>query len=468
MGKFVKSANIKTLLFNGLVALLILMTPLMNSFIHIPTTYPFLKTEASSSIASPFTDEYGYYSLATSGNSISNYLSSIPIEFSYDDGYILLKAPYLIYTSEAERYYYGSVVDTKEGSSTLDPVDTWALTYNDQPYINPVGGISIQCYRGDTYINEASYSLSGNSACTSSKYYLQNLSISFSIPNNITSIKLVFNTVTYTSTYHEVVDVNDIETEIPEDIYNSYMSTKTGSTKNRYIDASFTFSITEGYSIIGYGIEDQRGTISDYTIRRYNYESGTVTFRINFVAGSSTNYYGYRAYATMRKPPYMVYDKTITTTYIDRGTPSSINNVQTSNLYWFPSFFLATINCSGRGDQEDKEMVINNWDAVATHFLLLPSEYQEAFTSGTLSDPRCLEALIRYDYVVFYKNYGLDDFASRSNKTNRYYLNNTNKVKTIFTNDDNDYLLIIVLSLTMIISLSTLTILLIRKKNQQE
>ena len=46
-------------------------------------------------IESPFVDAYGIYYLPDS--SIEEYLESIPLEFSYSNSSILVKAPYLIY-----------------------------------------------------------------------------------------------------------------------------------------------------------------------------------------------------------------------------------------------------------------------------------------------------------------------------------------------------------------------------------
>ena len=111
-------------------------------------------------------------------------------------------------------------------------------------------------------------------------------------------------------------------------------------------------------------------------------------------------------------------------------------------------------------------MVINAWDDLEETFLSLPNNYQASFSDGTLDDPYLLEALIRYDYVVFYKSYGLTDFASRNSSVNRYY--SKSEYKTFVIEKDNSIIVVIIASSISILSITTLMILLLKKKTIQQ
>lgn len=128
--------------------------------------------------------------------------------------------------------------------------------------------------------------------------------------------------------------------------------------------------------------------------------------------------------------------------------------------------FLETISCSGKGDQNDKNMIISRWGEVKEYFLNLSTEYQDAFSSGELTDPMINEALIRYDYIVFYKGYGVDDFLNRSGNSNIYGSKNNINAQYLMNNLTNDSIvnLVILCSSICVISLTTILVIMIKKR----
>ena len=416
-------------------------------------------------VESPFTDKYGIYSLADSGHSISNYISSFSLGFNKDTSTITVKAPYLTYTTEANQYYYGTVTDTAGGSSTLGPYDTWSLVYNNQPYITSTSNILVRGYHGSTFKSNLSYTLTGNSSSTSSKYYLQNLKIKPTIPSNITAIEVRFVKVYYASSYHEVTTSEDkYKTITYPDETVSQVVNKTVYTSNTFINETVQFTASSGYSFTNFWGEIGSG-IKSLEIISSNLSTGSVTFQVVFQGGGWGNQknYAFTAYASSSKPSSTVYDKTVTTTTIDTYNISSPTlNINKDKLYWYPSYFLSQLTCSGRGDNADKEMVINAWADLKSVYQSLPSNYKTAFSNGTLSDVRLGEALKRYDYVVFYKNYGLEYFASRSNKSNRHYAKS--EYRPFIKESDNTVIIVIIASSISILSITVLSILLIKKR----
>ena len=435
------------------------------SFFHDKPTQSRVARSVNFEVESPFVNSYGIYSLADPNHNINNYISSIPLEFSQETSTILIKAPYLVYTNENNRYYYGSVVDTVSGTSSLGPYDTWSVEFNKQPFIAVSSNIVIKGYHGNSFVSNLSFSLSGTAS--SPGYYLQNLSINVIIPNNITSLRLYFNKVCYSSSYHEVVDVEDVYKTIP---YKEEMISKTVSktirTTRAYTNETVNFTVTSGYYFKSFDIDYISG-VSNSEILSSNLETGSVTYKIYFSEIGSQKAYSFRAKALTYKPSSSQYEKTITTTYIDTyNTLNPTLNITKDDLYRYPKYFLTKLTCSGRGDITDQNMVTNAWSDLEEMFELLPTSYKSSFSNGTLDDPYLLDTLMRYDYVVFYKNYGLNDFASRDNSSNRYYMKK--EYHPIIKEKDSVYLIIIIGSLISILSISILAILLVKKKTIQQ
>ena len=75
------------------------------------------KYPVSFSVDSPFKDDYGTYNLTDDGHSINDYIENLEIDLSYTNKSLLIKAPYLLYTSSENRYYQERTVDTIEGTT---------------------------------------------------------------------------------------------------------------------------------------------------------------------------------------------------------------------------------------------------------------------------------------------------------------------------------------------------------------
>ena len=199
----------------------------------------------------------------------------------------------------------------------------------------------------------------------------------------------------------------------------------------------------------------------------YDYDAGTVSYRI-FVSGLTfPRSYSCVVTATCYRPPSSTYIKTITTTTIDGPTISILSNTISGNdIYYFPSHLLSIVSCSGRGDEQDRILVTSVWDDLEAYYSLLPNDYQTAFSNGSLEDDNLISALERYDYCVFHKNYGLSDFANRSESSNRYYSKYNNKIM-IIDHDNSGVVIVIISSVIAILSMTVLTVLLIKKKSRK-
>ena len=261
-------------------------------------------------VESPFTDAYGFYNLSDLDNSINDYLANIQCGFSYQDKSILIKAPYLLYSSDENRYYSGSIEDTVEGTTILGPYDTWSLDYNDQPYITTSSDIVVKGYEEGVLIGTISFSLSGNSSSSIDKYYLQNLIINLtSISNSYTSIKIFFSNVHYSSGYHETSNAEDIYETIPYSTYNA-IANKSGQTNMTFATVTANFKPRTGFFINGYSLTDTGGNITSYSMTSYDYDAGTVTYRI-FVNGTLyPRSYSCRITASCYRPESQKYIKT--------------------------------------------------------------------------------------------------------------------------------------------------------------
>jgi len=160
------------------------------------------------------------YNINASGNSMSGYLQSLSFNQNDRNGStqkVVVSAPYSIYSSN--QYIYGHTdVSCSSGSNTSstndETYDLWSISKNDQPYVSSASDVVVAGYLGDTFVENLSKTLTGNSSSTSSKYYLQDLKIDIQLTRNIDNYKITFNNVHFTTGY------------------NSLSSTQTASTKH--------------------------------------------------------------------------------------------------------------------------------------------------------------------------------------------------------------------------------------------
>ncbi len=147
------------------------------------------------------------YNLNADGNSISNYLeNSVTLTQKNRNGNtqrVEVSAPYTLYSTETIQI--GTLVTCSSGSNASDNRTNYNLQnleYNDQPYITNTNNIVVQGYLGDAFVQNLDKTLTGNSASSSSKYYLQDLKIDITLVRGIDNYKIVFNDVYFTTGYN--------------------------------------------------------------------------------------------------------------------------------------------------------------------------------------------------------------------------------------------------------------------------
>ena len=464
--------------FVNIMALLFSINPLVpcnkEAFLPLHTNIP-QKYSISYSVDSPFKNEYGTYNLTDAGHSINDYIENLEMDLSYTNKSLLIKAPYLLYTSSENRYYQERTVDTIEGTTVTATYDTWSLTYNEQPYITSED-IIVKGYMGDTFIKNLSFTLSGNALSTLDKYYLQDLTLSnLNIDSSINTIRFLFNSVHYTSSYNEEITSEDLDQKVYSGLTGTYTRTISGTQGTslwQTVNWTFVIGDNEDYQAGSATLTDSGSTLQGYRSAGEPEQDGkrvTVHWEINTKTKVGRRAYNFVVKIKTNKYTYE-YWKTITT-YTFTGTTISnpTLNVYTRSLSWFPSYFLETISCSGRGDQNDKNMITSKWVEVKEYFLNLSAEYQDAFKSGELTDPMTNEALIRYDYIVFYKGYGVDDFLNRSGNSNIFGTNpNINNHYLVKSLTSDNTVIIIICSSICVISLTTVIIAMVKKRRKKQ
>ena len=140
-----------------------------------------------------------------------------------------------------------------------------------------------------------------------------------------------------------------------------------------------------------------------------------------------------------------------------------------ANILYYPdsygSYFLSTINCSGLGNDTDRELVSSKWQEVKEYYEALPSVNQAVLRVAEHEfDADMKEALRRYDYCLFFKNYPLEDFLNRGELVNRYYQNSSNPISIFKKEDEASTFIIIIASTISLLSITILSILLVRKR----
>lgn len=413
----------------------------------------------------PFTNDYGVYCLTDIGHSYQDYFSNINIDYDASNEYFVVEAPYLVYVNEENRYVNDEVVNTLTGEPTSEHTyDLWDPLYNTQPYVTSTTPFTISGYWGDTFIRTLSYTLSGNSF-DANNYYLQNLRIYISpLTNDVNNIRVTINDYSFSSgvnyvTIQETRNYHQTERSYQEIQTKVY---KGGLSRNQTFSISITFSYTYGYTL-------QSLTKSSSLTCRWNAENyvrgdTSTTYTVTYKAMAATsNDVTVTFTATIYRP-----DKYINTTFNITtpnspiiSTSASLGSI-TMNAHpdWYETYFLDTISCSGRGDNSDKTLVTSHWNNVETYFLNLPNSNKQRILGG--EDEELYSMYERYDYVVFYKNYGLNDFLARENAVNRYYSSSPSAL-TIYS--DNTSIIIIIAS-SSIILISTLSLIFLLKRKR--
>ena len=146
------------------------------------------------------------------------------------------------------------------------------------------------------------------------------------------------------------------------------------------------------------------------------------------------------------------------------------SDISISTIYnSYGDYFLSKVTCSGRGDKTDETKVRNAWNTMTNEQIItapkMPSSiknYLKTYiASGTSNLAKAIE---RYDYIVFRK-YGLTDFLSRGEFLGLRAVEKTNVTPiAMMNNDDYSIYIIIVASSVALLSITVLTVLIMKKK----
>ena len=157
------------------------------------------------------------------------------------------------------------------------------------------------------------------------------------------------------------------------------------------------------------------------------------------------------------------------------GTLSATNTINDNDTVhqWFGNYFLSLIDCSGAGNYTDKEMCESGWTTLEEYYEQLNVEYKTAIDEASVTDGSNLaSALTRYDYIVFHKRYNVNDFLDRENNPTKVF---SSSIKTftpfaLLSESENDLSTIIIIAASSIclLSITALSVLMVRKKKKYE
>ena len=154
-------------------------------------------------------------------------------------------------------------------------------------------------------------------------------------------------------------------------------------------------------------------------------------------------------------------------------TITSHENISSESIYnSFGRYFLSMCPCSGRGDETDRENISSSWTRIQNEKIFtdnkIPAELKSYFASYDSFDGSDFAlAIERYDYILFYKKYELDDFLNRSNLVGERYKSH-NVAQFIYQKEDTQTLIIIIASSISLISITTLIVVMIKKHHLKE
>lgn len=147
------------------------------------------------------------YNLNDSGNSINGYFESLSFTQKTRNGstqQVEIGAPYSIYSTDTIRIGTKRTAPVSCGNSYDNQIDynLQNLEYNDQPHVTSLNKVVVAGYSGETFIKNLSFTLSGNSLSTTSKYYLQGLKINITLDRDIDNYRISLNDVIFTTGYN--------------------------------------------------------------------------------------------------------------------------------------------------------------------------------------------------------------------------------------------------------------------------
>ena len=155
-------------------------------------------------------------------------------------------------------------------------------------------------------------------------------------------------------------------------------------------------------------------------------------------------------------------------------TITSHENISSQGIYdSFGRYFLSMCPCSGRGDETDRENVSSSWTRIKNGKIFtdsrIPSELKDYFSSYDMIDTSDFSlAIQRYDYIIFYKKYELDDFLNRSSLVGSRYKSRDYNPLSFAKEENTQTLVLIISSSVVLLSITALSILIIKKRKLKE
>ena len=134
---------------------------------------------------------------------------------------------------------------------------------------------------------------------------------------------------------------------------------------------------------------------------------------------------------------------------------------------FYGQYFLDTVSCSGSGDTDATTSAM--WNTVKDEYKNhLSTTFQgEVWKASADKDGTAVQqAMARYDYIVFYKKYNHEDFINRQDSPNKTEYANSIIDYGMF-DDSNNNLIVILVSILSVTLLSTISLLILKKKKHK-
>ena len=138
----------------------------------------------------------------------------------------------------------------------------------------------------------------------------------------------------------------------------------------------------------------------------------------------------------------------------DNGQLDTVNIIsRQTRVEFFGRYFLDTVSCSGNGNSDSTTSSM--WEAVKNEYVyhLTTDEQGDVWTcAGDEEGSLVAQAMARYDYIIFFKEYNHEDFINRQDSSNKTEYSSIKSV--ILSNNSNfEYSWLVI----MIIALGSIT-----------
>ena len=418
---------------------------------------------------SPFTTEYGIYSLSEAGHNNYDLLETIAKQTYYKDGEFIVKAPYTVYRNESTRFYHGVSTNTITGEATYEGnYDLWNEPYNRQPSMRLNMRCLLDGYNQGSRVRSISINHDGNLNKDSELNYQNAHLITSDSLEGISYAKMLFYSYSYAEGITTTTEVENRDVYLEGDTY-----TRTATySENRYLGPAFNFEYEISFTLDDYYYVDSVTATASIPSALLNtsvtHEGNTWTVNYLFRNNRGPGYVpiNYTTSQVIKRDngyqsvPFNITKPSEPTLY--NYSTISLPTISTTTIDWFGSYFLKTINCSGSGGINDKNLVESKWNEVETYYLNLPEYNRNRIRNPSNNlDEDLNAALERYDYIVFKKGYNVNDFLNRRSLVNYSYRGNF--INSIMEKDITTFIIVIASSIS-VISLTVLLVIYYKKK----